>query len=175
MLIFGLDGRRGKPPMLSIRLDREVSGVKWMIGFMALTLLFGASVARAEIDPKVAKVQTETAPAEPVLVKEKTTIYHSTSKGPFYYESTYELRARKLTRGIANVVLCVAEIPNQMFQEAYRSSPISGGIYGIWKGVVKGSKRLVIGTWEIVTFYYPAKNHYQPFIEPEVVFMEYIH
>ncbi|MCL5269759.1 MAG: exosortase system-associated protein, TIGR04073 family [bacterium] len=99
----------------------------------------------------------------------------STTKGPYYYQSTSELAARKLARGVANVTLCVAEIPNQMFQEAYRTSPVSGAVVGVWKGVIKGSKRLAIGVWEVATFYCPTKNHYQPYIEPEVVFMEYLH
>ena len=39
----------------------------------------------------------------------------------------------------------------------------------------KGVQRFVIGIWEIATFYAPLKNNYQPYVEPEVVFMEYIH
>jgi hypothetical protein len=33
----------------------------------------------------------------------------------------------------------VAEIPNQMFQEAYRTSPITGSVVGAWNGLVKGT------------------------------------
>jgi putative exosortase-associated protein (TIGR04073 family) len=97
----------------------------------------------------------------------------SRTKGPYYHLSENELRARKLARGIANVGLCVAEIPNQAFQEAYRTSPVSGAVVGMGKGLWKGIKRLAIGTWEIATFYIPGANNYQPYIEPEVVFMEY--
>ena len=50
-----------------------------------------------------------------------------------------ELQARKLARGVANVVLCPAEVPNQMFREAYQSSPISGSFVGFFKGVVKAA------------------------------------
>ena len=99
----------------------------------------------------------------------------STTKGFYYNMNEYELRTRKLCRGLANVGLCVAEIPNQMFREAYRSSPISGAVVGAWKGVVMGGKRLAIGMWEIATFYAPTKNNYQPYIEPEVVMLDYMH
>ncbi len=43
------------------------------------------------------------------------------------------------------------------------------------KGAVKASKRLVVGLWEVATFYHPTRNNYQPYIEPEVVFMDYLH
>jgi putative exosortase-associated protein (TIGR04073 family) len=99
----------------------------------------------------------------------------STTKGPFYSLSENELRARKLARGVCNVILCPGEIPNQMFQEAYNTSPLSGSVVGAGKGVAKGAKRLVIGAWEILTFYHPGANYYQPYVEPEVVFQEYLH
>ncbi len=95
--------------------------------------------------------------------------------GPYYGASENELRGRKLARGLANVVLSVAEVPNQIFQEAYRTSPVTGAVVGAGKGVVKGLKRLVIGTWEVATFYTGLSNNYQPYIEPEVVFQEYVH
>jgi hypothetical protein len=38
-----------------------------------------------------------------------------------------------------------------------------------------GAKRLAIGTWEIATFYMPGSNHYQPYIEPEIVFEDSNH
>lgn len=102
-------------------------------------------------------------------------IYGSTTKGPYYYDSVGELRARKLARGVANIVLCVGEIPNQMLIEAYRTSPVSGGFMGIFKGAWKGMKRFAIGLWEVSTFYFPGANYYQPYIEPEVVFQEHLH
>lgn len=98
----------------------------------------------------------------------------STTKGPYYEHSENEMRARKLARGVANVGLCVAEIPNQAFQEAYKTSPITGTVVGAVKGAWKGVKRFAIGLWEIGTFYAPV-NNYEPYIEPEVVFMEYNH
>jgi putative exosortase-associated protein (TIGR04073 family) len=102
-------------------------------------------------------------------------VYASTTKGPYYSQNLYELKARKFMRGVANVTLCPAEIPNQMFREAYKSSPGSGAFVGIFKGIWKGTQRFAIGTWEIVTFYYPGNNNYQPFIQPEVVFMDESH
>jgi putative exosortase-associated protein (TIGR04073 family) len=146
----------------------------WKLGFVVLALLACGSLAGAAETTVAAQD-----PAANVKIKEAPSrlgdVYYSTTKGPFYYQNEYELRSRKLARGFANVILCPAEIPNQMFREAYKSSPVSGGVVGIWKGFLKGGKRLFIGTWEIVTFYHPGTNHYQPYVEPEVVFMEYIH
>lgn len=142
----------------------------WKAGFMILALLaLGAAAHAAEPVKADAEVKITATPYG------HEGVYASSTKGPYYYQNEYELRFRKLARGIANVGLCPAEIPNQMFREAYKSSPINGAFVGVFKGLWKGGKRLCIGTWEIVTFYHPGSNHYQPFIEPEVVFMEYVH
>lgn len=99
----------------------------------------------------------------------------SETKGPFYEHSAAEMRTRKLCRGLANIFLCVGEVPNQMFQEVYRTSPVTGSVVGFFKGLGKGAQRLVVGTWETLTFYHPAPDNYQPIVEPEVVFQEYLH
>lgn len=95
--------------------------------------------------------------------------------GPYYDGSNGEKRMHKLCRGVANVGLCVAEIPNQMFKEVHKTSPVTGILVGGVKGVCRGGERLLIGAWEIATFYHPTGNNYQPYIEPEVVTMEYLH
>jgi putative exosortase-associated protein (TIGR04073 family) len=99
----------------------------------------------------------------------------STTKGPFYEHSEHELRTRKFCRGVANIFLSPAEIPNQAFREAYRTSPVTGTVVGAAKGLWKGAKRVVVGAWEVATFYHPTRNNYQPYIYPEVVFMEDLH
>jgi len=95
--------------------------------------------------------------------------------GPYYHGSENELRARKLMRGVANIALSVAEIPNQAIMEAHRTSWITGAVVGAVKGTYKGAKRIVVGLWEVATFYAPMNNYYQPYIEPEVVMMEHLH
>ncbi|MCH8333328.1 hypothetical protein IIC65_05295 [Candidatus Sumerlaeota bacterium] len=50
-----------------------------------------------------------------------------------------------------------------------------GALVGAVKGTYKGAKRIVIGLWEVATFYAPMNNYYQPYIEPEVVMMEHLH
>ena len=141
--------------------------MKWLVAIvLAFCLISWADKATAQ----------DTANNESLLIA--TTPYSltpSTTKGPFYYQSENELRARKLSRGLANVFLCVGEIPNQMFREAYATTPVTGVVVGAFKGTWRGAKRFAIGTWEVLTFYHPATNHYQPFIEPEVVFQEYLH
>lgn len=145
----------------------------WKFGLIMLVLLAWGAAAQAQAGPDAAA-----SPAPEVAIKavpNQPMAYVSSTKGPYYYHNEYELKARKLARGVANVVFCPAEIPNQMFVEAYKSSTVTGAFVGFFKGIAKGGKRLAIGTWEIVTFYNPGSNHYQPFIEPEVVFMEYVH
>lgn len=117
----------------------------------------------------------DVSPEDVLITHDDMDLTPSTTKGPFYDASENELRGRKLARGLGNVFLCVAEVPNQAFQEAYRTSPIVGFVAGAGKGVWKGVKRLAIGTWEVTTFYFPGKNNYQPYIQPEVVFQEYLH
>ncbi|MEN6625094.1 MAG: exosortase system-associated protein, TIGR04073 family [Candidatus Sumerlaeia bacterium] len=123
-------------------------------------------------------LMSTTARATDVVVQDNgipSTIQPDTTKGPYYYYSDSELRGRKFARGFANVLLCPAEIPNQMFQEAYKTSPVTGMIVGLFKGVAKGGARLGVGVWEMATFYFPSYNNYQPIVEPEVVFQEYLH
>jgi len=155
----------------------DVMRATWKHGLMALALLALGVAAHAADDAvgKPTPPDSVGAKIKPAQEERLGDVYASTTKGPMYYHNEYELRARKLARGFANVVLSPAEIPNQMFREAYMSSPGSGAVIGFFKGIGKGAKRVAIGTWEIATFYFPGSNHYQPYVEPEVVFMEYVY
>lgn len=163
---------RGLP--LKPERDMELMRATWKYGFMALALLAVGVAAHGAQDPAVKPAAGEIKATKPAPER-LGDVYASSTKGPMYYHNEYELRVRKLTRGVLNVVLSPAEIPNQMFREAYQSSPGSGMFIGFFKGIGKGAKRVAIGTWEMATFYFPGNNHYQPFVEPEVVFMEYVH
>jgi putative exosortase-associated protein (TIGR04073 family) len=99
----------------------------------------------------------------------------STTKGPYYHQSEAEQRCRKMFRGFANIFFSIAEIPNQMFREAYSTSPVCGATVGAFKGVGKGAQRIVVGLIEVVTFFHPLGKNYEPIIEPEVVFMDENH
>ena len=99
----------------------------------------------------------------------------STTKGPYYHQSVSERRGRKMSRGLANVLFSIAEVPNQMFREAYATSPVCGATVGVFKGVERGAQRLVVGFIEIVTFFHPLGKNYEPIIEPEVVLMDANH
>jgi len=139
----------------------------------------GATVAPAVESPKsstpapVTGIGTFTSRPIPHAPTDEVT--PSTTKGPYYAHSENELRARKLARGVANLAFGPAEIPNQMFREAASTSPITGMVVGAGKGLWKGAKRMMIGTWEIATFYAPLKNKYEPYIKPEVVFGDLMH
>jgi putative exosortase-associated protein (TIGR04073 family) len=117
----------------------------------------------------------QTSPDDTLITTTPDSLTPSTTKGPFYHVSENELRSRKFFRGLGNVFLAVGEVPNQMFLESYRTSPVTGMVVGAGKGLWMGAKRIMVGSWEIVTFFHPGKNHYQPYIQPEVVFQDYLH
>jgi putative exosortase-associated protein (TIGR04073 family) len=112
---------------------------------------------------------------EPYYMESNELLRPSGTRGPLFHQSTAELKARKLARGVVNVVTCVAEVPNQMFKEAYRTSPVTGSVVGAWEGLKMAGKRLAIGLWEVATFYAPMKSNYQPIVEPELIFGDYLH
>lgn len=130
-----------------------------------------ACLATAFAGAPLARAQGQATAAAPVVVVDAPA---RSGGGPFINRSENELRSRKFFRGLANVTLAIFEVPNQAMQEAYRTSPVTGTVVGIGKGVVKGAKRFGVGLFEMATFYAPI-NRYQPYVEPEVVFMEHLH
>jgi len=93
-------------------------------------------------------------------------------RGPLYKHSVAAKSTRKLWRGIGNLAFGWAEIPQQIFKDAYNTDPFTGVFTGIYKGGKKGLKRTGIGAWEIVTFALPCNREYRPYIEPEFVLMD---
>lgn len=157
---------------MGVGAPREAMVVKRVLSLLTLLAVLAMSPAAMAAKPLHDSITDD----GPVLIA--TTPYSLTptsTKGPFYYQSENELRMRKFVRGVANIGLSVGEIPNQIFQDAYATSPVTGIFTGTVKGVLKGAKRIAVGAWEVVTFYHPGTNYYAPLVEPEVVFQEYIH
>lgn len=130
-----------------------------MLALMALMLVLAAGSASAQNEP---------------LILDQEVYVPTPGRGPFYGITENDLRARKLARGVANVVFCIAEIPNQMMQEAHRTTVVTGSLVGAFKGTGRAVQRFAIGLWEVATFFHPGSTNYEPFIEPEIVMMEWV-
>jgi putative exosortase-associated protein (TIGR04073 family) len=79
----------------------------------------------------------------------------------------------KLTRGTANVLSCVLEVPKQIDIEWKASNNMAIGILtGLFKGVAYGIGRLVSGVYDIVTFPVNIPKGYESLVKPDFVFEE---
>lgn len=76
----------------------------------------------------------------------------------------------KLTRGLANVLSAVIEIPQNIDIEWKLSKNAGVGIFtGFFKGMFWGVARCASGLWDIVTFPFPKPVDYNSVIQPEYV------
>lgn len=80
-----------------------------------------------------------------------------------------ETQTRKLSRGLSNVFLGWLEIPYQVGKSTKELDPISGALVGGLRGVAYTGSRMVVGAYEVVTFWNPRPAEYKPVIEPEFV------
>ena len=86
-------------------------------------------------------------------------------------DMTHAGSARKLGRGLANVLT----FPLELLREPYLGGQADGGIAGATVGVVKGISSAVVrggaGLVEVLTFYAPFPVlDFQPMVKPEFVF-----
>jgi len=76
----------------------------------------------------------------------------------------------KLSRGTANVLSALLEVPQNIDIEWKQSKNASVGIFtGFFKGSFWGAARCVSGLWDIVTFAFPKPADYNSIIQPEYV------
>ena len=76
--------------------------------------------------------------------------------------------ARKLSRGVANIVTSPFEIPKNVTETYYKELAIHDSIFlGIPKGIAMMVQRLAVGAFETVTFPFPVPEGYRPVVEPE--------
>lgn len=77
---------------------------------------------------------------------------------------------RKLGRGIANIVTCPVEIPNNIVNRWSCDKAIFESIVvGIPMGIIKTVIRCAVGAYETVTFPIPLPAGYCPVMQPEFV------
>ncbi|MEA3305453.1 MAG: exosortase system-associated protein, TIGR04073 family [Candidatus Omnitrophota bacterium] len=81
--------------------------------------------------------------------------------------------AKKLGRGLANILTGWIELPKNVYDTSVEDSPLAGLTIGLAKGVGMTIVRTGAGIYEIVTFPFPIPEDYAPVLEPEFVFSEY--
>ncbi|MFH1799121.1 MAG: exosortase system-associated protein, TIGR04073 family [Candidatus Omnitrophota bacterium] len=80
--------------------------------------------------------------------------------------------AKKLSRGIANVLTGWVELPKNIYETSVEENVLSGLTMGLAKGVGMTIVRTGAGVYEAVTFPFPIPEEYEPVLEPEFVFSE---
>ena len=74
---------------------------------------------------------------------------------------------RKLGRGVANTLLGIVEIPDQIVQVSREHGGGAGATWGVIKGIGRFFEREGVGIYEIITFPIPAPRGYEPIMQPE--------
>ncbi len=80
--------------------------------------------------------------------------------------------AKKLGRGLANILTGWVELPKNIYDTSVEENVLSGLTMGLAKGVGMSIVRTGAGVYETVTFPFPIPEDYQPVLEPEFVFSE---
>lgn len=80
--------------------------------------------------------------------------------------------AKKLGRGLANVLTGWIELPKNIYDTSVEENPLAGLTIGLAKGVGMTIVRTGAGIYEVVTFPFPIPEDYGPVLEPEFVFSE---
>ena len=78
--------------------------------------------------------------------------------------------AKKLGRGIANILTGWVEIPKNVYNTSIESNPLVGLTVGTAKGIGMSIVRTGAGVYELITFPFPLPEDYMPILEPEFVF-----
>ena len=78
----------------------------------------------------------------------------------------------KLTRGFVNLVTGWVEIPKRIQETSQTSGAAAGFTWGLLRGLGHGFIRTAAGSYELVTFPFPAPPGYESVIQPEYVFTE---
>ena len=78
--------------------------------------------------------------------------------------------AKKLGRGVANILTGWLEIPKNIYNTSIETNPMVGITVGTAKGIGMGIVRTGAGVYEVITFPFPLPEDYVPILEPEFVF-----
>jgi putative exosortase-associated protein (TIGR04073 family) len=80
--------------------------------------------------------------------------------------------AKKLGRGLANILTGWIELPKNICDTSVEDNPLAGLTIGLAKGIGMTIVRTGAGIYEVVTFPFPIPEDYGPVLEPEFVFSE---
>jgi len=78
--------------------------------------------------------------------------------------------AKKLGRGVANILTGWLEIPKNIYNTSIEANPMVGITVGTAKGIGMSIVRTGAGVYEVFTFPFPLPEDYVPILEPEFVF-----
>jgi putative exosortase-associated protein (TIGR04073 family) len=80
--------------------------------------------------------------------------------------------AKKLGRGLANILTGWIELPKNIYDVSVQDNPLAGLTIGLAKGIGMTIVRTGAGIYEVATFPFPIPEDYGPVLEPEFVFSE---
>ena len=78
--------------------------------------------------------------------------------------------AKKLGRGLANILTGWIELPKNIYDTSVEDNPLAGLTIGLAKGIGMTIVRTGAGIYEVVTFPFPIPDDYAPVLEPEFIF-----
>lgn len=77
--------------------------------------------------------------------------------------------AKKLGRGVVNILTGWIELPKNIYETSVQSNPLAGITIGLAKGLGMTVVRTGAGVYETATFPLPLPKEYKPILEPEYV------
>ncbi|MCX5715866.1 MAG: exosortase system-associated protein, TIGR04073 family [Candidatus Omnitrophica bacterium] len=80
--------------------------------------------------------------------------------------------AKKLGRGLVNILTGWVELPKNIYDTSVQSNPLAGITIGLAKGLGMTIVRTGAGVYDTATFPFPLPKEYKPVLEPEYVMEE---
>lgn len=77
--------------------------------------------------------------------------------------------AKKLGRGLVNILTGWVELPKNIYQTSAESNPFAGITIGLVKGLGMTVVRTGAGIYDTATFPFPLPQGYKPVLDPEYV------
>lgn len=77
--------------------------------------------------------------------------------------------AKKLGRGLVNILTGWVELPKNIYETSVESNPLAGITIGLAKGLGMTVVRTGAGIYDTVTFPFPLPQEYKPILDPEFV------
>jgi len=96
----------------------------------------------------------------------------SGATGPLYKTTRASKMTNKFLRGMLNIPLCVMEVPKALNKNIKNTDYFTGTFVGLGEGVVKSTKRLGYGLFEVATFPQPEWKTLDPLVDDPIPFKE---